>query len=416
MTTGQLAIEILMFAFSLWLGLYLINRNKQDGRLRLVGSGLVAYAIGLILDILAQYAQTAILAETLVRWQRPFLFLPAILWGAVLFLLTRSEISLKERWQRHPKPIVLVFTTSIFFALGLSFIFFPLDWLPRAVVLPSLGLDLLGLGVAVAFLDAFDEGEALLPHFWRSFGYSFIIALLFGGQVALVMAWSTGFTFPLLVLLLSTITVAIVVQTFSSSLQTVLDQLVFLNAPQVQKTRAQLRAAADVAPRVNQGIDLQTIEPKEFVRFTRRALSHMGDLPKLAANPLTQLPLVEKRLSERQVEADTLTRAAELKRVLTESIERLKPLDKGDFGTSDEWRYYNALYFPYVAGLRPYSRRITYQYDDLETTGQQALDWFRIQVPERTLYNWQNAAAKLIAQDLKERAFCSSSNNRESHS
>ena len=28
--------------------------------------------------------------------------------------------------------------------------------------------------------------------------------------------------------------------------------------------------------------------------------------------------------------------------------------------------------------------------------------WFQANVPERTLYNWQNAAAKLVAQDLRE--------------
>jgi len=45
-------------------------------------------------------------------------------------------------------------------------------------------------------------------------------------------------------------------------------------------------------------------------------------------------------------------------------------------------------------GLKPYSRRTDY-------TGN-GLDWFRTYVPERTLYNWKNAAAKLVAQDLRE--------------
>ena len=73
----------------------------------------------------------------------------------------------------------------------------------------------------------------------------------------------------------------------------------------------------------------------------------------------------------------------------------------GDFGTSDEWRHYNALYFPYVAGLKPYSSRATH--DHLDADARAALDWFRTAVPERTLHNWQNAAAKLIAQDLRAR-------------
>lgn len=90
-----------------------------------------------------------------------------------------------------------------------------------------------------------------------------------------------------------------------------------------------------------------------------------------------------------------------MKQLLTESITRLKPPNKGDFGSSEEWRYYNALYFPYVAGLKPYSRRA--EYNGLDPAEQEALDWFRTYVPERTLYNWQNAAARLVAQDLRER-------------
>ena len=67
---------------------------------------------------------------------------------------------------------------------------------------------------------------------------------------------------------------------------------------------------------------------------------------------------------------------------------------------SDEWRHYNALYFPYIAGLKPYSRRLPH--DRLDPPAQLALEWFQATVPERTLYNWQNAAAKLVAQDLRE--------------
>ena len=40
---------------------------------------------------------------------------------------------------------------------------------------------------------------------------------------------------------------------------------------------------------------------------------------------------------------------------------------------------------------------------ELDPAAQEALDWFRTYIPERTLYNWQNAAAKLVAQDLRER-------------
>jgi hypothetical protein len=37
-----------------------------------------------------------------------------------------------------------------------------------------------------------------------------------------------------------------------------------------------------------------------------------------------------------------------------------------------------------------------------ESDARDVLEWFRTNVPERTLHNWQNAAAKLVAQDLRE--------------
>ena len=97
-----------------------------------------------------------------------------------------------------------------------------------------------------------------------------------------------------------------------------------------------------------------------------------------------------------------MERAAELKLLLAESIECLKPRDGGSFGTSDEWRYYNAVYFPYACGLKPYSRR-NYT-TPADPTTKAALNWFRTQIPERTLYNWQTSATRLIAQDLRAAA------------
>ncbi len=108
---------------------------------------------------------------------------------------------------------------------------------------------------------------------------------------------------------------------------------------------------------------------------------------------------MERRLAERNAKDNAIERTIELKTLLNESIARLKPHQKGDFGTSDEWRYYNALYFPYIIGLKPYSSRA--QNDDKDPIAQKALEWFRSSIPERTLHNWQNAAAKLVAQDLR---------------
>jgi hypothetical protein len=397
----ELVLQILTFGFALWLGLYLISRNLADARLRYSGLGLVAYAIGLSLDILGSYAASDELASSLATWQRPFTFLPAVFWLALLVQLIPADSSFRERLRRHPRPFGVVAVASLFFALGLGFMFYPFDWLPRFWVLIGLGVDLVLLGLAIAVLDAFDEGEALLPHFWRSLDYAFLTALLFGGQVALAMAFSTGVTLPMLILLLTTIAAAILIQTFSDTVQSVLDGFVFLNYPRMRQTRERLFKAASAASRIDDSLDIDVVDDAEFARLTRRALGHMGNLPKLAASPLTGMRLVEHRLSESGKATGTLERAGELKAILSESIERLKPRAQEEFGTADEWRYYNALFFPYVLGLKPYSRRLGQV--ELADGARKALDWFRTEIPQRTLYNWQNAAAELVAQDLRER-------------
>ncbi|MGH7908425.1 MAG: hypothetical protein ACRENW_01085, partial [Thermodesulfobacteriota bacterium] len=294
--------------------------------------------------------------------------------------------------------------------LGVGLLVFPLDWLPRDWTLLLIGIDLAVLGFAVAVLDAFDEGETLLPDIARSFAASSFIVILFGGQVALAIALGEGLTFPLLALLLAIIAAAIAVQVFSDWIQSALDRLVFARFPRLRQARSDLRAATSALPRMSEALDPNTLDDAEFIRLTRRAISHLGDLPRLTTSPLTRLSIVQDRLAARSAHDDALERATELKALLTESIVRLKPRDKGDFGTSDEWRHYNALYFPYVVGLKPYSRRA--DQNGLDPIAQQALDWFRSSVPERTLYNWQNAAAKLVAQELREKLHADSADFR----
>jgi hypothetical protein len=51
-------------------------------------------------------------------------------------------------------------------------------------------------------------------------------------------------------------------------------------------------------------------------------------------------------------------------------------------------------------GLKPFSRRNVVE--ELDEGIREVLNWFQTYVPERTLYNWQSAGAKLIAQDLRE--------------
>lgn len=456
MSLAMLIAQISIYTFTTWLGCYLLARNLKNVLLRYAGLGLVSYGLALAFNLLLVNTPDTALAMRLTWWQNLFLLCPALFWVGTIIHLLPVETPLSERlakgwaWglvpltfglylfgtlpqfntlsplffaaplvllgalgatlfffqrifqtERPQKPLGLILAVTLLFTLGLGLFFFPLNFLPRGVVLFAIGLDLEILGFAIAGLDAFDEGEAFLPDVWRSFYYTLFTLLLFGGLVVLTIVFSTGITPPLLTLLLAMIMGAILWQTLSPFIELALDRIALINLPPLQKSRFELRAAANALPRVKQGIDFTALDPKEFARLTRRALSHFGDLPRLASSPLTQLPLIDVRLEERATNGDTLERVGELKVILAQSICHLKPLNQGDFGTSDEWRYYNALYFPYVLGLKPYSRRTIH--DDLDPIAEEALTWFQTAVPPRTLYNWQNAAAKLIALDLREK-------------
>jgi hypothetical protein len=341
---------------------------------------------------------------------------PAYLALALLALLPLAGglvLVWRTRWAAGVRrPFGLLLAAGMFFGLGTALAVgipgVPGDgggaattWfgVSRAWSVLAIGLDLVLLDVAIAWLDAFDEGETLRLDIVRSLAGASFAALLFGSQVALAMRLGAGFGLPMLALLLATVAAAVAIQALASPLQAALDRLAFAGAPGLRHARAELRGAAEALPRLDTGLDLAALEPAEFARLTRRALSHYGDLPRLASSPLTRLPQIGARLAARRAPDDPLERAAELKRLLAESIARLKPHDVGDFGSSDEWRFYNALYFPYIVGLKPYSRRNSH--DQLDPPAQAALDWFQRTVPERTLHNWQNAAAKLVAQRLR---------------
>jgi hypothetical protein len=290
---------------------------------------------------------------------------------------------------------------TLFFALGSGLLILPFNWLPPDLVLLAIAPDLLLLGFAVAFVDAFTGGEALWPDLWRSLSYAGLVAAVFAIQVALVMWLATGVTFAMLALLLLTISTAIALTTFAANLSDVVDRLVLSRFPALLSERRRLQAESAVALRRDRAADPLALPEEEFARLTRRAFSHMGNLPRLASSPLTRLPQVEARLQARGRADTNLERAHALRQLLTESVQRLKPRGSESFGSGDAWRFYNALYFPYVAGLKPYSRRAGHR--DLSEDEKRALDWFRREVPQRTLYNWQTTAAELVANDLRQR-------------
>jgi hypothetical protein len=418
----SLITNLLFFGFTLWLGGYLVARNSHKMTVRLTGWGVIFYAMALALEII---------------WgQQPnsLLLIPALLWiGAVLHLIPDDSswrqsairtwmltaipvfiLSLLNAWfsliailalfaclvltaiirpHRQIKNTPALLTViGLFFSLSTGLFVLPLNWIPRSWMIPALGLDLFLLGIAITFWDAFDEGEAIRLHILRSLISSFYYAGALAALVILAIAIDGELTLGKLVALVSVIAFGILTQTFSNLIQNLLDRLTLSHEPALNDQMNILRQTADALPRLST-LDPTKLDEEEFARLTRRAISNLGDLPKLSASPLINLALV--KLPEH---ANQLDRAHALKTLLIEGIRRLKPQGMAEFGTTDEWRYYNSLYFPYVLGLKPYARRT--DKDSLDATSRQALEWFQTSVPERTLHNWQNTAAKLIADDL----------------
>lgn len=442
-----LTFQIITYALALWMGFYLLARDRRKPVLRLTGLGLIAYALGISLNHLTVYAALPAVINDLSGW---LLFLPALCWfGAAVYLLPEDHrlrdqltgislyglpvlavllllLALNQslvggvvykiavgiiaflllvalvvviwsfRLARRKRLWGVLLVVDLFLTLSIALLLFPLDFIPRDLAVLAVGFDLLFLGLSIALLDAFDEGETLLPDMLQSALRSGFAALLFGGQIALIMGIMGGISLPMVILLYTTIAAALILQIFSGGLQSAVDRLAF--TPRLQQERADLRTAADALPRMNPEVEFATLDDDQFTKLTRRALSHLSDLGRLSASPLTHLPLIDERLNARGESASTLERAAELKALLTESIIRLKPRGNDSYGTSDEWRHYNVLYFPYVLGLKLLSRDAVI--DDAD--GKAVLEWFRAAVPERTLHNWQNAAARIVARDLRD--------------
>ncbi|MEZ0354141.1 hypothetical protein [Mycobacterium sp. pR1184] len=448
------ALSAVVFTLSAWLGLYLAARDPRKPVLVLAATGLCGFALVVALD--AVRTASPAYAQLLSRVEIYLATVPGVAWFAVLVELSRPSDGWRARTRelllvagvaaltlcgamlagsvdgplrpghwlmfavisvstlgamvvalrrpRRPRPAVgLAITATLFFALGNAILIIPLGLVPSWVALASTSCDVLGLGIAVALWDAFDEGQALRADMLRSFAGSVAVAALFGGQALIGLAVTRhdpAAQTALTVLLFTSVAVAITVQVLADPLAGVLDRLAFSKSPALRADRAALRHTGAALP-LRQEHPLADVDDVTFVRLTRRALGHYGDLSKLVASPLTALPVIDERLAARGAPDHPVERANELKAVLADGISRLKPRDGGDFGTTEEWRYYNSLYFPYVVGVRAYAQNATAS--GLDPTARQAWHWFVTEVPQRSLHNWQNAAARLIAADLRGR-------------
>lgn len=255
--------ELFFFAFTLWLGSYLLARSMSSTAIRLTGLGLLGYAAALGVEILWGERLSAVVA------------LPALLWiGATLHILPEELdyrqklirvwalaaapaliLTLVDAWfglvivasllactalvarqaaaARYKNRLAILAVIALFITLSAALILLPLEWLPRPWPMTLLGLDLLLLGVAIGGWDAFEQGERLHPHLLRSFVSTFYSA---GALAFLVGVFDGGI--PLLV---SVTAFAILTQTFSDPIQTILDRWMFSHTPALSGERETLR-------------------------------------------------------------------------------------------------------------------------------------------------------------------------------
>lgn len=442
----MVALSALVFALSWWLGLYLLARDPRKVVLVFASIGLTSFALVVALDAV----RVIVGSDVLSRLEIYLVAMPGIAWFAVLLELSQSRDTWRSRageaglvaavavvaflgatmaggvegplrlghWvmfaavslpsvgamihavlrRSQPRPVVrFIVIATLFFALGNAILVIPLGLVPSWFALASTGFDVALLGVAVAIGDAFDEGQALRKDMLRSFVGTTFVAVLFGGQVLIGLA-VTGPSPTLAVLLFTSLGIAIAINVLADPLADLLDRLAFSRSPDLRADRAALRSTEAALP-LRSASPLDGMDEETFVRVTRRALSHYGDLSKLVASPLTALPVIDERLERRGAPDQPLERANELRALLAERIAGLKPRDGAEFGTTEQWRHYNALYFPYVVGVRAYAQNATAA--GLDPVARQAWQWLVTEVPQRSLHNWQNAAARVIATDLR---------------
>ena len=444
------ALSAVVFTLSWWLGLYLLARDPRKPVLVLAAIGLTSFAAVVALDAVRVVSGSDLLSRVEIY----LVAVPGIAWFAVLVELSRPCDTWRSRvgeimlvagvatlalvgaviagsvdgplrpghWlmfavislsslgamvkavlgPAKPVPVTgFVVIATLFFALGNAILIIPLGLVPSWLALASTGFDVALLGIAVAIWDAFDEGQALRADMLRSFAATAVVSLLFGGQALIGLAVTgqegTAQT-ALTVLLFTSLAVAITINVLADPLAGLLDRLAFSRSPGLRADRAALRRTEAALP-LRSANPLDDVDDDTFARLTRRALGHYGDLSKLVASPLTALPIIDERLAARGAPDQPLERANELKALLADRIARLKPRDGGDFGTTEQWRHYNSLYFPYVVGVRAYAQNATAA--GLDPVARQAWQWFVTEVPQRSLHNWQNAAARLIAADLR---------------
>lgn len=285
----MVAMSALVFGLSWWLGLYLLARNPRKPVLVLAAIGLIGYSVVVALDAIRVTPGSD--AELLGRIEVFTAIIPSVAWLMVLLELTNSGDRWRDRAAMAVPGVVLavvllvgaslagtiagparlghwimfcangtaaigaaillfrrrasipgsargvVLVATMFFTLGDAQLIIPLGIVPSWLALASTGFDLVLLGLGVALWDAFDEGQALRGDMLRSFVASILVGALFGAQAMIGIA-VVGQSVALVVLLFTSIGLAICIQVQSGPFADFLDRLAFSRSPQLRRERS----------------------------------------------------------------------------------------------------------------------------------------------------------------------------------
>jgi hypothetical protein len=421
------AIALPVFCLTWWMACYLIGRDPARPALQRAAAALAVYAVAVAAWAIAPKSPAA---EVL-------LCLPALIWAGAAIGLIPPEVPERRQidrgwmivsaifvvmivalpsagkvvvlapligaiallWRAREviRPSVLPVAVSVvaaLYAAGLIVMLAPVDVPEPGIVLAAIGLDLIVLGYLVAVADAVEAGERLHPDLRRSATGALAATLLCGGPAALTTLAAPGVR-AVVVLQFVLMAAVMAAAGLAGPIRRFLDRLAFLHDDRLRLDRAALLLSVEALPRRRERHGLLTVSEDDFLELTSRALDDFGDLGRLLRSPLIDLPTVDRRLQGPAAE-QPLARALELRAVLLESVARLKP--DGLFGTTEEWRCYNALHYCCVLGLRPYARHP--QTDGLDRDSRRVFDWFRRYVPKRALREWQREGARLVANRL----------------
>jgi hypothetical protein len=153
---------ILVYAFTLWLGVYLLQRAWAHPGARYTGIGLIAFVIGLVAALLLpRFDAYPLLAV-----------IPAVCWFLSMRYFIQSNCTSNEtneadqmtaspeavhspdadgftaRQLRRRRVIILIWVATVFFTGGVGLIF-----LPQIVQLPWLSMELVLMGWGIVILQ-----------------------------------------------------------------------------------------------------------------------------------------------------------------------------------------------------------------------------------------------------------------------